>query len=240
MLAANYVAAFAERNAFRRRLQASQLELIQRLAQAIDSRNAETGEHTHRIGILCRRLALELGWSPAEAESLRHAAVAHDVGKIGVGDNVLLKPGPLDAQEWEVMKAPHRAGRRAALGLGEPADADGRADRAHPSRAVGRQRLPPRPRARRSPSRGGSARSSTSTTRCSPSAPTRRRGASTTCSPSSSAAAGPASTPRCCRPFCGSPPSSTARCTPPSPATGGDGGRRAGAVARLIALAGAN
>jgi CHASE2 domain-containing sensor protein len=120
MLAANYVAAFAERNAFRRRLQASQLELIQRLAQAIDSRNAETGEHTHRIGLLCRRLALELGWAPAEAESLRHAAVAHDVGKIGVGDDVLLKPGPLDAHEWEVMKGHTELGAELLSGSENP------------------------------------------------------------------------------------------------------------------------
>jgi CHASE2 domain-containing sensor protein len=119
-LVAGYLAAFAERNAFRRQLQASQLELIQRLAHAIDSRNAETGEHTHRIGVLARRLALELGWSPARAESLMHASIAHDVGKIGVGDSILLKAGPLDPGEWEVMKSHTEIGARLLAGSENP------------------------------------------------------------------------------------------------------------------------
>jgi hypothetical protein len=104
MLAANYVAAFAERNAFSRQLQDSQRELIERLAQAVESRDRETGEHTFRIGVLCRRLALALGWSEADARTLMHASVAHDIGKIGIPDAILLKPGPLDEAEWETMK----------------------------------------------------------------------------------------------------------------------------------------
>ncbi|HEX3835187.1 MAG TPA: CHASE2 domain-containing protein [Solirubrobacteraceae bacterium] len=120
MLVARYGAAVAERNAFLRRLQASQLELIQRLAQAIDSRDAETGEHTYRIAVLCRRLALELGWKPAAAESLMHASVAHDVGKIGISDSVLLKAGPLDSDEWETMKAHTEIGARLLTGSDNP------------------------------------------------------------------------------------------------------------------------
>jgi CHASE2 domain-containing sensor protein len=120
MLVARYGATVAERNAFLRRLQASQLELIQRLAQAIDSRDAETGEHTYRIGVLCRRLALELGWKPAAAESLMHASVAHDVGKIGISDSVLLKAGPLDSDEWETMKSHTEIGARLLTGSDNP------------------------------------------------------------------------------------------------------------------------
>jgi HD-GYP domain-containing protein (c-di-GMP phosphodiesterase class II) len=120
MLVARYGAAVAERNAFGRRLQASQLELIQRLAQAIDSRDAETGEHTYRIAVLCRRLALELGWKPAAAESLMHASVAHDVGKIGISDSILLKAGPLDSDEWETMKAHTEIGARLLTGSDNP------------------------------------------------------------------------------------------------------------------------
>ena len=104
MVAANYVGAFIERNAFSHRLRESQLELIQRLAQAIESRDAETGEHIRRIGILCQRLALAIGWSPAEAEMLRHASAMHDIGKIGVPDKVLLKPGKLDSEEWAIQQ----------------------------------------------------------------------------------------------------------------------------------------
>jgi response regulator RpfG family c-di-GMP phosphodiesterase len=120
MLVARYGAAVTERNAFLRRLQASQLELLQRLAQAIDSRDAETGEHTYRIGVLCRRLSLELGWKPTAADSLMHASVAHDVGKIGISDSVLLKAGPLDSDEWETMKSHTEIGARLLTGSDNP------------------------------------------------------------------------------------------------------------------------
>jgi len=112
MVAANYVAALVERNAFQRRLSESQLELIQRLAQAVESRDVETGEHIHRIGMLCERLALAIGWRPRDAEMIRHASVMHDIGKIGIPDRVLLKPGALDGEEWEVVKAHTTLGAR--------------------------------------------------------------------------------------------------------------------------------
>ncbi len=120
MVAANYVAAFIERNAFSRQLHESQLELIQRLAQAVEWRDAETGEHIHRIGVLCERLALDIGWSPSEAQTLRHASVMHDIGKIGIPDRVLLKPGGLDAEEWEIIKAHTTAGAQILAGSHNP------------------------------------------------------------------------------------------------------------------------
>ena len=104
-VAANYVGAFIERNAFASQLRASQLELIQRLAQAVDTRDTETGEHIERIGRLSQQLALQIGWSEEDAEVLRHASAMHDIGKIGIPDHILLKPGKLDPQEWEVIKA---------------------------------------------------------------------------------------------------------------------------------------
>ena len=120
MVAASYTAAAAERNAFSRQLQASQLELVQRLAQAVDSRDAETGEHTHRIGILCRRLALQIGWSPGEAQALMYASVAHDIGKIAISDEILLKAGPLQPDEWETMKTHTTIGARILSGSPNP------------------------------------------------------------------------------------------------------------------------
>jgi putative two-component system response regulator len=104
MIAANYSVAFLERNAFERQLRESQLELIQRLANAIESRDVETGEHIQRIGARCERLALAIGWSAPQAEMLRHASIMHDVGKIGIPDSVLLKPGGLSPEEWEIVK----------------------------------------------------------------------------------------------------------------------------------------
>ncbi len=97
-VAANYVGAFIERNAFARQLRESQLELIQRLAQAVDTRDTETGEHIQRIGRLSQQLALQIGWSEEDAEVLRHASAMHDIGKIGIPDRILLKPGKLDAR----------------------------------------------------------------------------------------------------------------------------------------------
>jgi len=91
---------------------AAALVLIQRLAQAVESRDVETGEHIHRIGLLCERLALAVGWSSRDAEMIRHASVMHDIGKIAIPDRVLLKPGALDGEEWEVVKAHTTLGAR--------------------------------------------------------------------------------------------------------------------------------
>jgi CHASE2 domain-containing sensor protein len=85
-------------------LRETQLEVVRRLAQAAESRDGDTGQHIERMSILCERLAGEIGWSVAESELLRHASALHDVGKIGIPDRVLLKPGKLDAEEWEVMQ----------------------------------------------------------------------------------------------------------------------------------------
>jgi CHASE2 domain-containing sensor protein len=82
----------------------TQVEVLQRLGVAIEWRDAETGSHIERIGAFCERLALEVGMSPADAELLRHASALHDVGKVGIPDEILTKPGPLDADEWETMK----------------------------------------------------------------------------------------------------------------------------------------
>ena len=112
MLAASYVAARSEGRvlgwAVRRRteqLRDAQFEVITRLAQAAESRDGDTGDHIHRIGDLCERLALRVGFDPARAHMLRHASALHDVGKIGIPDNVLLKPGALDADEWKIMQS---------------------------------------------------------------------------------------------------------------------------------------
>ena len=85
-------------------LRATELEVIQRLGQAVESRDEETGDHIGRISELCARLALAAGMDPEEAELLRHASAMHDVGKIAIPDSILRKPGKLTAEEWEIMK----------------------------------------------------------------------------------------------------------------------------------------
>jgi response regulator RpfG family c-di-GMP phosphodiesterase len=85
-------------------LRATELEVIQRLGQAVESRDEETGDHIGRMSELCHRLALAAGMDPEEAELLRHASAMHDVGKIAIPDRILRKPGRLDPEEWDVMK----------------------------------------------------------------------------------------------------------------------------------------
>ena len=77
---------------------------LRALARAIDAKHPATHEHSERVATLAARLAGALGWDEERIERLREAARLHDVGKIGVPDGVLLKPGPLDAREAMVMR----------------------------------------------------------------------------------------------------------------------------------------
>jgi CHASE2 domain-containing sensor protein len=79
-------------------------EIAHRLGVAVEWRDAETGVHIERMGRLCERLAREVGMSIVEADLLRHASALHDVGKVGIPDRILLKPGKLDPAEWATMK----------------------------------------------------------------------------------------------------------------------------------------
>ena len=79
-------------------------EIIQRLSQASEYRDNETGSHIKRIGEMSRVLAVELGYTFTEAEKIGKAAILHDVGKIGIPDHILLKPGKLNPDEFEIMK----------------------------------------------------------------------------------------------------------------------------------------
>lgn len=85
-------------------------ETIRRLTLAVDSRSEETGQHILRIGTIAGRLAERLGLPPEEVEYLPLAASMHDVGKIGIPDAILAKPGPLTDEERAAMQ------RHAAIG----------------------------------------------------------------------------------------------------------------------------
>lgn len=77
----------------------SQRETILRLALAVETRDQETGDHIDRMGRYCALLAEKIGWSEARCDLLRMAAPLHDVGKIGIPDSILLKPGALTTDE---------------------------------------------------------------------------------------------------------------------------------------------
>lgn len=85
-------------------LQRTRLAIVQRLGRAAEYKDNETGLHVIRMSHASRILALAAGYSPTWADNLLHAAPMHDVGKIGIPDAILQKPGKLDATEWEVMK----------------------------------------------------------------------------------------------------------------------------------------
>ena len=85
-------------------LLASRLEFMQRLGRAAEYKDNETGTHVIRMSHYARLLALAAGLGEEGADELLHAAPLHDVGKIGIPDHILLKPGKLDADEWRVMQ----------------------------------------------------------------------------------------------------------------------------------------
>jgi diguanylate cyclase (GGDEF)-like protein/putative nucleotidyltransferase with HDIG domain len=81
-----------------------QLATVIALAEALDIRDTGTAKHSHMVGRYAELMAIELELESAHVERVRLAGVLHDVGKIGVSDAVLSKPGPLSADEWVEMK----------------------------------------------------------------------------------------------------------------------------------------
>lgn len=88
-----------------RELEETQIEILERLALAAEYRDDDTGEHTKRVGQMSAQIAQALGLPGTEVELIRRAAPLHDVGKIAIPDSVLLKPGKLTSEEFELMKS---------------------------------------------------------------------------------------------------------------------------------------
>ncbi len=96
-----------------REIRAREEEIALRLVCAADSRDdGETGSHIRRLGLYSELLAHHLGWSETEAEEIRIAAPMHDIGKIGIPDHILKKPGQLTESEFEIMKLHPEIGGR--------------------------------------------------------------------------------------------------------------------------------
>ncbi len=85
-------------------LRTSRLEIIRQLGRAAEYKDNETGYHVIRMSFYARLLALKAGLSEQQAELLFNAAPMHDVGKIGIPDHILQKPGKLNSEEWDVMR----------------------------------------------------------------------------------------------------------------------------------------
>ena len=88
-----------------RALEEAQAEVLERLATAGEFRDDDTGGHTQRVGERAGRLARSLGLPTAQVELISLAAPLHDVGKIGIPDSILLKPGKLTPEEFAVMQS---------------------------------------------------------------------------------------------------------------------------------------
>jgi len=80
-------------------------QVIRKLGLAAEYRDNETGNHIIRMSKYSYLLALAYGLSESEADMILNASPMHDIGKIGIPDNVLLKPGKLDANEWKTMQS---------------------------------------------------------------------------------------------------------------------------------------
>jgi putative two-component system response regulator len=88
-----------------RELHSTRLQVVQRLGRAAEFRDEETGNHILRMSHISALLAKAIGWSEARCDLILNASPMHDIGKIGIPDAILLKPGQLDAGEWEIMKS---------------------------------------------------------------------------------------------------------------------------------------
>lgn len=85
-------------------LNETRLEIIRRLGYAAEYKDKETWTHTIRMSKYSQIIALGTGMPDSEAELILNASPMHDVGKIGIPDEILLKQGPLNDEEWKVMK----------------------------------------------------------------------------------------------------------------------------------------
>lgn len=79
-------------------------EIIYRLTKAAEYRDPETGSHIKRMAHYSHQIAMQLGMSEDQQTLIIEAAPMHDIGKVGIPDSILLKPGKLDHSEFEIMK----------------------------------------------------------------------------------------------------------------------------------------
>ena len=111
-LFASKAAAAIENSNLYENLKKTYLATVEALANAIEARDSYTRGHTERVYALSRAIAEELGWTADQLGDLKIGALLHDIGKIGVPDSILNKPGPLTPKELEIMKRHPEAGAR--------------------------------------------------------------------------------------------------------------------------------
>jgi len=110
ILAVDLKTAYVTEQRRSRELEHAYADTVRRLTRAARYKDQETGAHVRRLSHYVFTLAMHVGLSRKEAQLLFTAAPMHDVGKIGIADQILCKPGPLNSREWKIMQ------RHAALG----------------------------------------------------------------------------------------------------------------------------
>ena len=91
-------------------IEGTQRDMLYMLGDSIETRSDETGQHVRRVAEYSRLIALGIGLSEREAIVIEIAAPLHDIGKIGIPDHILHKPGKLDEEDWQIMKTHTRIG----------------------------------------------------------------------------------------------------------------------------------
>ncbi len=98
------VALTFENLAVKEDIEETQKELMYVLGDAIEQRSKETGSHVRRVALICELLARELHLEEPFVQAIKYAAPLHDIGKIGIPEHILHKPGKLDSNEWSTMQ----------------------------------------------------------------------------------------------------------------------------------------
>jgi putative two-component system response regulator len=96
--------AFDELKTATEKIKHASLDTTIRLSQAAEYKDEETGSHIKRMGYYAAAIAETMSLLPQDIEAILYAAPMHDIGKIGIPDRILLKTGPLDGAEWQMMK----------------------------------------------------------------------------------------------------------------------------------------
>lgn len=106
-------------------LQRQTIAALEQMADLVDLRDGYTGQHSERVADYSQRIASRMRLSSDQVATIRLAARVHDIGKIAIPDRILHKPGPLDADEWELMKSHVEAGFRVLQRFDDYADGSG-------------------------------------------------------------------------------------------------------------------
>jgi putative nucleotidyltransferase with HDIG domain len=104
VMIADQAASAVHRSRLSYRLEESQLQTVMALAKVMESRDAYVGRHSRKVTALAVRIAKQLECPPGELQAIRWAAILHDIGKVGIKDDILHKNGPLTKEEWRIMR----------------------------------------------------------------------------------------------------------------------------------------